>query len=103
MMVEIVVEKQSMDRLQDISTRDFSTLYWVIGWKGLESLWFKIWGWKFRGLKSAATDEQYSYYNCNECICHDSGYTANTINCPVYLIMWMGDDYCDDTSNIEGM
>ena len=40
---------------------------------------------------------------CNECICHESGETANTNNCPVNIQLWVGDGMCDDSPNIEGM
>ena len=41
---------------------------------------------------------------CNECICHESGDTANTNNCPAYVnVAWVGDTMCDDSTNIEGM
>ena len=45
---------------------------------------------------------------CNECICHESGDTANTEapnidNCPSEYAMWVGDTFCDDSTNIEGM
>ena len=46
-----------------------------------------------------SVNEQY----CNECICHETGDTANTNNCPTEHAMWVGDTFCDDSTNIEGI
>ena len=46
-----------------------------------------------------SVNEQY----CNECTCHETGETANTANCPSEYAMWVGDTFCDDSTNIEGV
>ena len=40
---------------------------------------------------------------CSECICHESGDTSNANLCPENLQVWVGDTFCDDDSNNEGM